>query len=108
MFNAIQNMVGKLFCKSFHSDSKKKMTVASAINVTSQVIVSMQSELPDLKTAGNLEHVELIDKILSAMLNEVQVIDIETETDRSQSPGLPLSHSSGCIRSEIDNKHKLH
>ena len=107
MFNAIQNMVGKLFCKSFHSDSKKKMTVASAINVTSQVIVSMQSELPDLKTAGNLEQVELIDKILSAMLNEVQVIDIETETDRSQSPGLPLSHSSVSFHSEIDDQTKL-
>ncbi|XP_031427144.1 uncharacterized protein LOC116221395 [Clupea harengus] len=107
MFNAIQNMVGKLFSKSFHSDSKKKMTVASAITVTSQVIVSMQSELPDLKTAENLEQVELIDKILSAMLNEVQVIDIETETDRSQSPGLPLSHSSESFHSEIDDQTKL-
>ncbi|XP_042559019.1 uncharacterized protein LOC116218469 [Clupea harengus] len=107
MFNAIQNMVGKLFCKSFHSDSKKEITVASAINVTSQVIVSMQSELPDLKTAENLKQVELIDKILSAMLNEVQVMDIGTETDRSPSPGLPLSHSSVSFHSEIDDQTKL-
>ena len=59
------------------------MTVASARNVISQVILSMKSELPDPKTAEDSEQVELIHKIPGAMLDEVQMTDTGIEAERS-------------------------
>ncbi|XP_041939572.1 uncharacterized protein LOC121700575 [Alosa sapidissima] len=108
MFSAIQNAVRKLFSRSVYSNSKEETTMASAIHVISQVILFMQCELSDLKSAEDLEQIALIQKILSALLSEVRMIGMETKKDRSQSPQLPSPHFLRSADREIEDPTKLH
>ena len=104
MFSAIKNVVGNLFSKSAYSDRKEETTMAYARNVICDVIISMQSDLRDFKSAENVEQAALIHKILGAMLNEVQMIDIKIGKDRPQSHPLPSRSSAD---SEVNDQNRL-
>lgn len=98
MFSAIPNLVRKLFSKS-SSDSKMVM-MAHARNLISQVIISMQHEIPSPKSAQELRDEALIQRILGALLAEVQT------TDRPQITQLQ-PHSSRSTELKKDDENTL-
>ncbi|XP_012679996.2 uncharacterized protein LOC105897593 isoform X2 [Clupea harengus] len=72
-----------------HKDKRE----ASARKAISQVLVSIQNELPDTEGAENSEQIKLVHDLLSTMTDEIESLDTQSDHRQMSSQSLQASES---------------